>query len=44
MSTFTTTPAKEAVTVKDVSYTWQNFASFLGAKENSHVNGISELK
>ncbi|KAJ7007442.1 hypothetical protein NC653_006469 [Populus alba x Populus x berolinensis] len=28
-STFTTTPAKEAVTVKDVSYTLQNFASFL---------------
>ncbi|KAH8488380.1 hypothetical protein H0E87_024158 [Populus deltoides] len=42
--TLTTTPAAEAVTVKDSNYTWQNFGSFLDAGKGSHVNGMSELK
>ncbi|KAF9668765.1 hypothetical protein SADUNF_Sadunf14G0037500 [Salix dunnii] len=40
----TTTPATEAVAVKDSNYTWQNFGSFLNASKGSHVNGMSELK
>ncbi|KAJ6344418.1 hypothetical protein OIU76_006022 [Salix suchowensis] len=40
----TTTPATEAVAVKDSNYTWQNFGSFLNASKGSRVNGMSELK